>query len=206
MLSKGWLARGIVGTVEPMARWETDGRGRLERAALELFTEQGYEGTTVAQIAQRAGLTERSFYRHYADKREVLFGGEGHELEAHLVASVNAAPAEQGPLEVILSALVAAHELFRPRELLARGAAVIAANAPLRERQLIKMASMSMALVAALMRRGVDKHTAQLATDMGLSVSRLAAERWLVDDTLPFAEHFARSAEHLRRVAAGSSS
>ena len=169
---------------------------------MELFTEQGYDGTTVAQIAQRAGLTERSFYRHYADKREVLFGGEGNELETHLVAAVGAAPAGQGPLEVILGALLAAHELFRPREVLIKGAAVIAANAPLRERQLIKMASMSAALVAALVQRGVDRHTAQLATDMGLSVSRLTAERWLADDTLPFAEHFARSAEQLRRVAA----
>jgi AcrR family transcriptional regulator len=188
-----------------MARWETDGRGRLERAALELFTEQGYDRTTVAQIAQRAGLTERSFYRHYADKREVLFGGGGNELESHLVASVSKAPAELGPLDVILTALASAHELFRPRELLIQGAAVIAANAPLRERQLMKMASMSTALVAALMRRGIDKHTAQLATDLGTSVSRLAAERWLADDTVPFAEHFARSAEQLRRVAAESS-
>lgn len=193
------MVRGYSGF---MARWETDGRGRLERAALELFTEQGYDGTTVAQIAQRAGLTERSFYRHYADKREVLFGGGSNELEAHLVASVGAAPAERGPLEVILAALVAAHELFRPREFLIKGAAVIAANAPLRERQLIKMASMSAALVEALMRRGVDPPTAQLATDMGLSVSRLAAARWLADDTIPFAEHFARSVEQLRRVAA----
>ena len=188
-----------------MARWETDGRGRLERAALELFTEQGYDRTTVAQIAQRAGLTERSFYRHYADKREVLFGGGGNELESHLVASVSAAPVELGPLEVILTALAAAHELFRPREFLTKSAAVIAANAPLRERQLIKLASMSTALVAALMRRGVDPHSAQLAADMGMSVSRLAAERWVADDTIPFAEHFARSAEQLRRIAAESS-
>lgn len=188
-----------------MARWETDGRGRLERAALELFTEQGYDRTTVAQIAQRAGLTERTFYRHYADKREVLFGGRGHELEAHLVDAVSAAPAGLGPLDVILKALASAHELFRPREFLTQSAALIASNAPLRERQLIKMASMSTALVAALMRRGVDKHTAQLATDMGVSVSRLAAERWVADDTIPYAEHFARSAEQLRRVAAESS-
>ncbi len=83
-----------------MPRWEGDAAGRLERAALELFDERGFDRTTVAQIARRAGLTERSFYRYFADKREALFGG-GDELERHLVDGLRDVPAEVGPLDAL---------------------------------------------------------------------------------------------------------
>ncbi|MER7370487.1 helix-turn-helix domain-containing protein, partial [Nonomuraea wenchangensis] len=79
-----------------MGRWEPNARGRLEEAALELYGERGYEQTTVAEIARRAGLTERTFFRHFADKREVLFGG-GTLLEERLTAAVAAAPDSAGP-------------------------------------------------------------------------------------------------------------
>src|ERR1700749_22000 len=109
-----------------MARWEGNARSRLERAALDLFAEKGYDQTTVAQIAERAGLTERSFYRHYPDKREVLFAGD--ELESVLTAAVLAAPAEATPFEALLAAFPAAGEVIRPRDFLQVRAEVIAAN------------------------------------------------------------------------------
>ncbi|SCE14492.1 transcriptional regulator, TetR family [Streptomyces sp. SolWspMP-sol7th] len=136
-----------------MARWEGNTRGRLERAALDLFTEQGYDRTTVAEIARRAGLTERSFYRWYTDKREALFGG-GQELEELLVAAVAEVPEGTAPLDTLLRAFTKAPEVFRPREFLRARAAVIAASPPLRERELIKTASMSAALKKALENRG----------------------------------------------------
>ncbi|GAA2412366.1 TetR/AcrR family transcriptional regulator [Actinomadura vinacea] len=183
-----------------MARWEADPRGRLERAALELFTERGYDQTTVAQITERAGLTERSFYRHYADKREVLFGG-GEELEKHLVAAVGDAGAGLAPLDALITALQAAEAVFRPRDAARKRRDAIAANPALYERELIKLASLSAALADTLARRGVDARTAQLATDMAMSVFRLAFERWIAEDDAHFAALVRESAHELRQVA-----
>jgi AcrR family transcriptional regulator len=137
-----------------MPRWESDAKGRLERAALDLFETQGFERTSVAQIASAAGLKERSFYRYFPDKREVLFAG--NELEAHLVAQVEAAAPDLSPIEALLSALATAEEIFRSRELLLRYVAVIAANPALAERDLIKLADIADALALALERRGGD--------------------------------------------------
>lgn len=184
-----------------MARWEADPRGRLERAALELFAERGYDQTTVAQITKRAGLTERSFYRHYADKREVLFGG-GEDLEKHMVAAVENAPAGLAPLDALITALEAAEAVFRPRDFARKRRDVIAANPALYERELIKLASLSAALADTVMHRGVDARTAQLATDMAMSVFRLAFERWIAEGDAHFVALVRESAQELRRVAA----
>ncbi|WP_433143724.1 TetR/AcrR family transcriptional regulator [Actinomadura nitritigenes] len=181
-----------------MARWEGDTRGRLERAALELFDEQGYDRTTVAQIARRANLTERSFYRWFSDKREVLFGGD--ELEERFLAAMDAVPAGTGALPTLLASFAAAPEVLRPRDFLARRAGVIAANPPLRERELIKLVSLSEALTAALVRRGCERRTARLATDAGLAVLRLATERWMADEETDFAEAVRAGAADLRTV------
>src|ERR1019366_1702260 len=97
-----------------MSRWEPNARGRLERAAMELFGERGFEQTTVAEIAARAGLTERTFFRHYADKREVLFGGSSG-FSGLLVQSVADAPAGATPIEMIAAVLATAGELFAER-------------------------------------------------------------------------------------------
>lgn len=164
-----------------MARWEGNARGRLEQAALDLFDEQGYDRTTVAQIAQRANLTERSFYRWFADKREALFGG-GDELEQHLVAAIEAVPAETGALSTLLAAFPSVTEVIRTREFLRTRSAVIAANPPLRERELIKLASLSEAVTDALLRRGCDRRTARLATDIGMALFRSASDRWMADE------------------------
>lgn len=184
-----------------MARWAAGGRGRLERAALELFAERGYDKTTVTQIAQRAGLAERSFYRHYPDKREVLFAG-GEELTDHLVAAVPDAPADLTPLDVLLTALATAELVFRPKDHVRERSQVIAASPALHERELIKLAAMSAALATALGRRGVDPRTAQIATDLAMSIFRVAADRWLDEPDAVFATLVRESARELREVAA----
>ena len=182
-----------------MARWEGNTRDRLQRAALDLFTEQGYDRTTIAQIARRANLTERSFYRWFADKREVLFGGS-EELEKQLVSAIEAVPEGTGALPTLLAAFPSSREVIRPREFLRERSAVIAANPPLLERELIKLAGLSDALTAALVARGHDLATARLATDVGMAVFRLAAQRWLADDQADVEELLAASLADVRAV------
>jgi AcrR family transcriptional regulator len=162
-----------------MARWEPDSRGRLEQAALALYGERGFEKTTVAEIAERAGLTERTFFRHFADKREVLFGGAGM-LEELLVGTVAGAPEGTAPLESVVAALEAAGTVLQERRGYAQQRqAVIAANADLRERELIKLASLAMALADALRRRGVGEPAATLTAEAGIAIFRVAFERWV---------------------------
>lgn len=139
-----------------MGRWEPNARGRLAEAALELYSERGFEQTTVAEIAGRAGLTERTYFRHYADKREVLFGGT--ELQDLLVGAAAGAPESLTPIGVLAVGLDAVSEMFEGRRAYARKRqAVITANAELRERELIKLASLSAALAGTLRRRGVPE-------------------------------------------------
>ncbi len=162
-----------------MGRWEPDAQGRLRKAALELFEERGFEQTTVAEIAARAGLTERTFFRHFADKREVLFrGSEG--LTDTLVAAIDEASPSASPLEAVTAALDAAgavltHELARRRR------AVILANPELQERELIKLASLAAALAEALRARGIADPVAGLAAETGMAVFRITFERWATD-------------------------
>src|SRR5579862_6782159 len=132
-----------------MVRWEPDSRGRLEQAALALYGEHGFENTTVAEIAARAGLTERTFFRYFTDKREVLFWGAG-TLREVLVIAVAAAPASAAPIDAVTDALEAAGALLQERRDSARQRqAVIAASTELRERELIKLASLASALADA---------------------------------------------------------
>ncbi|MEU4515179.1 TetR family transcriptional regulator [Nonomuraea wenchangensis] len=161
-----------------MGRWEPNARGRLEEAALELYGERGYEQTTVAEIARRAGLTERTFFRHFADKREVLFGG-GTLLEERLTAAVAAAPDSAGPLEAVAAALDAVGPLFQERhERSRKRQAIILAHTELRERELIKLATLARALAGALRERGAREPAASLAAEAGIAVFRIAFERW----------------------------
>src|ERR1700750_2989883 len=97
-----------------MGRWEPDSRGRLERAALELYVERGFEQSTVAEIARRAGLTERTFFRHFADKREVLFSGVG-ELSELLNNPLAVTPNDVAPIEAVIAALAAVGAQLQPR-------------------------------------------------------------------------------------------
>lgn len=168
-----------------MARWEPDARGRLEQAALALYGERGFEQTTVAEIAARAGLTERTFFRHYADKREVLFAGSAL-LQDLLVKTVTDTPAQASPIDAIAGAIEAAGGLLQERRDLARKRqAVIMANTDLRERELIKLATLSRALAETLRRRGVAEPAASLAAEAGIAVFRVAFERWIDDPADP---------------------
>jgi AcrR family transcriptional regulator len=162
-----------------MSRWEPNARGRLEQAALELYRERGYDQTTVTEIAKRAGLTERTFFRHYADKREVLFAG-ADLLQELLVSTVVAAPAAAAPIDVIAAAVgAAAARLQERREYSQQRQAVIAANPDLQERELIKLASLAAALADTLRQRGVDEPAASLAAEAGIAVFKIAFEKWI---------------------------
>ncbi|MEV4088285.1 helix-turn-helix domain-containing protein [Nonomuraea fuscirosea] len=183
-----------------MPRWESDARGRLERAALDLFETQGFERTSVAQIARAAGLTERSFYRHFSDKREVLFADD--ELEAHLVGRVEAADPDLAPIEVLLAALETADEVFRSREFLLRRVKVIAASPALAERDLIKLADLARAMARALERRGVEPGAARLVVDVATAITRRATSRWLTDPDAVFPELVRQAAAELNAAVA----
>jgi len=187
-----------------MARWEPDSRSRLEQAAFALYAERGFDHTTVAEIAKRAGLTERTFFRHFADKREVLFAGSG-ALQDLLASTVVDAPEGLAPIDAVAAAIEAAGaQLEERRERARQRQAVIAANAELRERELIKLASLASALAEALRRRGVSDPAASLTAEAGIAIFRIAVERW-VDETnersLP--ELIRESLEQLRAVTAG---
>jgi AcrR family transcriptional regulator len=163
-----------------MSRWGPDARGRLAQAALELYGERGFDQTTAAEIANRAGLTERTFFRHFADKREVLFAGSA-QLQNLLVGAVASAPTRAAPIEAVTAALMAAGDVFNEerRNYSRERRAVIAANAELRERELIKMASLASAIADALRRRGVSDPAASLTAEAGIVVFRVTFERWV---------------------------
>ena len=165
-----------------MGRWEPNARGRLERAAMELYGERGFEQTTVAEIAARAGLTERTFFRHFADKREVLFAG-ADALEELLVSTVAGAPDSAAPIDAVAAALEAAGAFIQEGgELPRQRQAIIAASEELQERELIKLASLASALADTLRRRGVEDPAASLAAEAGIAAFRIAFERW-IDET-----------------------
>ncbi len=162
-----------------MGRWEPDAQGRLVSAAMELYLERGFENTSVAEIAKRAGLTERTFFRHFGDKREVLFGGSAG-LQELMVEAVRAAPDSAEPLAAVAAGLLATGPLFQDRrEFAQRRHAVIAANAELRERELIKLASLASALADALRGRGVKDPAASLSGEAGIAVFKVAFDRWI---------------------------
>ncbi len=164
-----------------MGRWEPNARGRLERAAMELYGERGFEQTTVAEIAARAGLTERTFFRHFADKREVLFWGAA-ALQELFVSTVTSAPESAAPIDAVAAALAAAGALLQERRDGARlRHAIIVANPELQERELIKMATLAAALAVALRERGVSAPAASLAAEAGIAVFKIAFERWIAD-------------------------
>jgi AcrR family transcriptional regulator len=188
-----------------MTRWEPNARGRLELAALELYGERGFDQTTVAEIAQRAGLTERTFFRHFADKREVLFWGAGSLQEA-FVTAVEDAPASVPPIEAVAIGLDAAADLLQERrEFARRRQAIIAANAELQERELIKLATLASAVADALRRRGVGDPAASLTAEAGIAVFRVAFERWINEaDERALSRHTREALAELRAVTAAS--
>ncbi|MCO5969151.1 TetR/AcrR family transcriptional regulator [Actinoallomurus soli] len=161
-----------------MGRWQPNARGRLTQAAYELYGERGYEQTTVAEIAKRAGLTERTFFRHFADKREVLFAGSEVLQEAFVNAVIDA-PESVAPADAVTAALETVGAVLQDRELSRQRQRLIEANAELRERELIKLASLATAIADALRSRGVPDLTASLAAEVGMAVFKVAFQRWL---------------------------
>jgi AcrR family transcriptional regulator len=188
-----------------MGRWEPNARGRLEQAALELFTERGFEQATVTEIARRAGLTQRTFFRHFADKREVLFWGQG-ALQDLLVSTVASAPASAAPIDAVAAALEAAGAALQERHEHARQRqAIINANLELRERELIKLATLASAIAATLRQRGVGDPAASLTAEAGIAVFKVAFERWVSDPGQPDLPKIIRqSLDDLRTVTAGN--
>jgi len=188
-----------------MARWEPNAHDRLQRAALDLYGERGFEQTTVAEIAKRAGLTERTFFRYFADKPEVLFSGAG-ALQEFLVEHVAEAPDSAPPIEVVASALEATAGYFNERrEFSAQRQAVIDANVDLRERELIKLASLASAIAEQLRRRGVGDPAAALTAEAGIAVFKAAFERWISEPGQhDFAKLVRDALDELKAVAAGA--
>jgi len=162
-----------------MARWEPNAPERLSRAALELFAERGYENTTVIDIAAGAGLTKSTFFRHFPDKREALFGGS--TLAGLLAGAIAAAPETASPLEAVACAMDAAgREAFTPerREFGALRRSVIAAHPELREREALKGLALTAAMIGALRERGVPDVRARVAAELGALAMKIAYERW----------------------------
>src|SRR5581483_3773830 len=187
-----------------MSRWEPDARSRLEQAALKLYVERGFEQTTVAEIARDAGVTERTFFRHFADKREVLFGGS-EMLRALLVDTIAEAPASIPPIEAVAAALDAAGtRLQERREHSRQRQAVIDAHPELQERELLKLASLASAMADALRGRGVTDPAASLAAETGIAVFKIAFVRWHAEPGEPRLPRLIRdSFDALRTVTAG---
>ena len=186
-----------------MGRWQPDSRGRLHEAALALYAEKGFDQTTAAEIAARAGLTERTFFRHFADKREVLFGGS-QLLQERIVAGVAGAPPDDRPLDAVARGLEAAAGMlgeFR-RDLTRQRQAVIAANPGLRERERSKLADYAAAVAAALRERGAPEPQATIAAEAGMTVLRVSLEQWAGGDGRELGAIMRDFVSELRAVAA----
>lgn len=165
-----------------MSRWKPDATGRLAKAALTLFDQKGYENTTVAEIAARAGLTKRTFFRYFSDKREVLFSGSD-ELERLWVKALAEAPEDAGALAAVQTGLDAVAEMFTERHSFAQiRARIVVANPELQERELIKLERLASSIASALEQRGVRASTAVMAAQTSVRVFHLAFARWIAQD------------------------
>jgi len=171
--------------MDGMSRWEPNASERLLGAALSLYRENGYDQTTVAEIAERAGLTERTFFRYFGDKREVLFAGQGRLLELY-AATIAAAPEPATPLDMVAAALQAGTPVFEERREFGRQRqAVIDSHPELQEREQLKRASMAAAMTEALQRRGVTELAASLAAEVAAIAFKTAFSRWVRDPGAP---------------------
>lgn len=164
-----------------MARWKPGSPDRLQRAAMELFAERGFGATTVADIADRAGVTERTFFRHFVDKREVLFAGQ-EQLQKAFTDAIALAPAGASAIELVAASLDAGGKTLqstRGREYARMRNAVVAANEALQERERLKLAKLSHAVADALTARGIEDSSARIAGDLLVSVFTTAFDRWI---------------------------
>ena len=189
-----------------MARWQPGASQRLVAAALDLFEERGYENTTVIEIAERAGLTKSTFFRHFPDKREVLFGGD--TMAELLAEGIAAAPATATPVEAVVHALDAvATKAFTParREFVVRRRAVIAAHSELQEREALKGLRLTASMIDALELRGVPDATSRVTAELGALVLKIAYERWSSTTSgRGFSEVVKRTLRDVQALVAGS--
>ncbi|MGW3109288.1 TetR/AcrR family transcriptional regulator [Streptomyces sp. NPDC001100] len=189
-----------------MARWQPGAAQRLVVAAVDLFTEQGYDATTVAQIAERAGVTKSTFFRHFSDKRELLVAGQ-ETLSRLLADGIAEAPASASPLQAVAAGLVRASSAMGPanRELGPRIKAAVAASTELQERDTLKSVGLAAAMTAALIARGVPDPTAHLAGELGVLAFKRGYAQWSEsdrDDTEGLAPHALAALEDLRAATA----
>ena len=161
-----------------MTRWQPDARGRLVQAAMELYLERGFGQTTVAQIADRAGVTERTFFRYFADKREMLFDGSA-VLQQRMVDAVAGAPAAATPLDSVGAALDAVGAIFVDLDHSRTRQVIIDSDNSLQERELIKRDRLATAITQALHERGVEEPGASLAAQTGIGVFHVAFAAWI---------------------------
>lgn len=184
-----------------MPRSGAEARARLQRAALELYTDRGYEGTTTADIAERAGVNHRTFFRHFVDKREVLFDGQDGLCD-ELAQSVADAPSDLPSLEVLLRAFLASAHLLEARVDLAKPRMRLIALTPaLLERDLAKGAAIADALAHALTGRGEPRDAAQLIATVGWATFHHAASRWTHQLDRPLGEYLTEAFDDLTRAA-----
>jgi len=162
-----------------MARWQPGATQRLVVAAVDLFTEQGYDATTVAEIAERAGVTKSTFFRHFSDKRELLVAGQ-ETLSRLLAEGIAEAPADASPLEAVAAGLERASGEMGPanRELGPRLKAAVAASTELQERDALKSVGLAAAMTEALVVRGVADPLAHLAAELGVLAFKRGYARW----------------------------
>ncbi len=188
-----------------MSRWEPNARERLEQAAMDLYRARGFDQTTVAEIAARAGLTERTFFRYFADKREVLFSGS-KALEESIVESIRSAHEGARPLDAVIAALEAAGawlQKHRDLHFVRARYALVTKHAEIQERELIKLAALAVAVTKALHARGVAEPAASLAAEAGIAVFKVGFERWLAErKPQDFAAHIRAAADALKEMAA----
>ncbi len=188
-----------------MGRWQPGATERLVVAAVDLFTEQGYDATTVAQIAERAGVTKSTFFRHFPDKRELLVAGQ-ETLSRLLADGITEAPATASPLEAVAAGLERASGAMGPtnRELGPRLKAAVAASTELQERDALKSVGLAAAMTAALVARGVPDPTARLAGELGVLAFKRGYADWSGggDDAEGLARHALGALEDLRTAAA----
>ncbi|MFC9692639.1 TetR/AcrR family transcriptional regulator [Kribbella sp. NPDC056951] len=184
-----------------MSRWEPGARERLVVAAVDLFTEQGYDATTVAQIADRAGVTKSTFFRHFPDKRELLAAGQ-EAMSRLLTEGIAEAPATATPLEAVANGLERAATVMGPmnRELAPRLKAAIAASTELQERDALKTVGLTAAMAEALTARGIADPVAALAAELGALAFKRGFVTWSESDrpTDPFAPHALAALAELR--------
>jgi AcrR family transcriptional regulator len=186
-----------------MGRWEPNARERLVLAAVDLFADQGYDATTVVQIAERAGVTKSTFFRHFPDKRDLLAAGQ-QTMSQLLAEGIAGAAADATPLDAVAAGLTRASTAFgeMSREIAPRLASIVAANAELEEREALKSAGLAVAMTEALVARGVPAPTAALAAELGALAFKRGFATWSAGDRRDdFAPHAVAALRELREAA-----